>query len=202
MFTSAKRGGFISLLDLLGKWSLIDIYVFIMIMSAFLMHIYSAPSLEPLIGLSFYQVDLQVTPMFGILASMIAGVLMPATNEVMIIAHRNAVSDTKDREFTKQLNAAADVGAIRGSAPSLDSRGASGGALDTIGEDNEDASRESEVIQNTYNPMEVAQSHRGRTTSTWFQAGTDDVKGFRKRLVDTRYALSHHVWENKGSKFR
>ena len=154
----AKRGGFIGFLDIAGKWSLIDIYVFIMIMSAFLMHIYSAPSMEPLIGLSFYQLDLQVTPMFGILASMIAGVMMPVTNELMIVAHRNAVSDTKDKEFEKQLNAAGHVGTITGEG------GVSRqSALGTIGEGEEGReSRESEAVFNMNNPMESAQSHRGR----------------------------------------
>ena len=172
---TAKRGGFISLLDLLGKWSLIDIYVFVLIMSAFLIHIKSPPEIDPLLGENFYKLDLQVTPLFGVLASMIAGVLMPATNEVMIVAHRNAVSDTTERVYKEELQKAAlSPSGINGSdnaPPQKDFNSDSGPAT-------------------------------SRRRSTWFEAGTNDVKGFRKGLVDHSYALCDHVWENKGGKDR
>jgi len=74
-------------------------------MTAFLMHVTSPVQLEQLLGLGFYKIDLQVTPMIGLLCSMIGGVLMPATNECMIIAHRNAVQDTLDKEYDKALEA-------------------------------------------------------------------------------------------------
>ena len=48
-------------MDLAGKWSLIDIYVFILIMSAFLMHITSPPEVNELIGEGFYKIDMQVS---------------------------------------------------------------------------------------------------------------------------------------------
>jgi len=196
ILTSAARGGAISVLDLLGKWSLIDIYVFTLTMSAFLMHIYSPPAMEKLLGLSFYQVDLQVTPLFGLLASMIAGVVMPATNELMILAHRDAVADTLDKAYAKQLKAAASLDGIGEGmqAPPTEAEG-----LQSIEEEEE---RMSEVIGGS-NPMAAAKSHAPvKRRSTWIGAGTDDVQGFRKGLVDTQYALCRHVWENEGGRDR
>ncbi|GMI21886.1 hypothetical protein TeGR_g8129, partial [Tetraparma gracilis] len=195
ILTVGKRGSAISMLDLLGKWSLVDIYVFVLIMSAFLMHIYSPPAAESLLGLSFYQIDLQVTPLLGLLASMIAGVVMPATNEVMILAHRDAVADTMDKAYAKQLKAAASTEQIGTplQEPPTEAEG-----LQAISEEDE---RDSFVSGS--NPMLEA---KGRTPerrrSTWIGAGTDDVQGFRKGLVDTSYALCDHVWENEGSKDR
>ncbi|GMH93338.1 hypothetical protein TrVE_jg14319 [Triparma verrucosa] len=189
IMATQKRGGFISLLDLLGKWSLIDIYVFVLTMSAFLMHIYSPSGMDPLLGDNFYQADLQVTPLFGLLASMIAGVLMPATNEVMIIGHRNAMSDTQERVYEEECRKAAHPSTIEGNAPA---------GMATIPEGGDrDSARESSMIISGENPMATAQGRSGRS-STWFEAGTDDVQGYRKKLVDTSYSLSHHVWENRG----
>ncbi|GMH52223.1 hypothetical protein TL16_g01185 [Triparma laevis f. inornata] len=185
ILATQKRGGFISFLDLLGKWSLIDIYVFVLTMSAFLMHIYSPSGMDPLLGDNFYQCDLQVTPLFGLLASMIAGCLMPATNEVMIIGHRNAMSDTQERVYEEECRNAAHPSTIEGTPPV---------GMSTIQEGD---ARNSSLMISGENPMIEAQGRSGRS-STWFEAGTDDVQGFRKGLTDTKYSLSHHVWENKG----
>jgi hypothetical protein len=199
ILSTASRGGAISMLDLLGKWSLIDIYVFALTMSAFLMHIYSPPAARELLGLSFYQIDLQVTPLLGLLASMIAGVVMPATNEVMILAHRDAVADTLDKAYAKHYKMAASTEGIgKGMIDGEDMTEAEG--LQSIAE--QDEIRESEMVVSGVNPLKSAQEKSQRRRSTWIDSGTDDVQGYRKGLVDTSYSLCQHVWENEGGRDR
>ena len=206
-FRVSKRGGFIWLLDLLGKWSLIDIYVFILVMTAFLMHVTSPVEMEALLGLGFYEINLQVTPMVGLLCSMIGGVLMPATNEVMIIAHRNAVQDTLDKEYDRSLKEKAANG--------------DAGEKDSIISESPSVGSVSSAMVEGYNPMarpvNLGESGNGnngnngnnvdnvdnvdtrqRRATTWVGAGTDDVKGYRKGLSKHKGALYRHVFENEG----
>ena len=137
----------------------------------------------------------KVTPLIGLLASMVGGTLMPATNEIMILAHRDAVQATLDREYDRQCN--------------------ENGVIDN---------RASSVIQSEVNPMAKASSKATNThesnegggnegggkesskrmnrKSSWFAAGTDDLKGFRAALATTRYSVANHVWENEGGEGR
>ena len=130
---------------------------------------------------------------------------MPATNEIMIIAHRNAVQETLDREYDRQCNEETGVGkenrassvvetgvnpmsqAIAKSTKDLMVKASEGVSFKS----KEDGEDESDTA-----PL------RERKPSNWFAAGTDDIKGFRAVLADTRYSLAHHVWENEGGEGR
>ena len=60
-----KRGDTLVWLDVLGKWSMIDIFVLVMSMVAFRLHIISPPpSAVALLPDNFYMVDLLVTPVW------------------------------------------------------------------------------------------------------------------------------------------
>ena len=70
----ARRSRWLQVLDILGKWSLIDIYVLVLTMLAFQLEILSPSALRPLWGDNFYSVTLKVTPVWGMYAFMLAAV--------------------------------------------------------------------------------------------------------------------------------
>eukprot|EP00756_Hemistasia_phaeocysticola_P022672 Hpha_TRINITY_DN15848_c4_g16::TRINITY_DN15848_c4_g16_i1::g.189038::m.189038 len=70
-----RRGNLIRVLDTLGKWSFIDVYVLVLSLIAFNMNVYSPYRLEYLLGgREFYAVQSRVRPLWG-LYSFILGVL-------------------------------------------------------------------------------------------------------------------------------
>ena len=96
---------------MLGKWSLIDLYVLVMSMSAFRIHI-NSPECYTL-PINFYVVDLVVTPVWGLYAFCIAATGCLFINHVLIHYHRDAVShDNEDFHDANTANAAADAVAL------------------------------------------------------------------------------------------
>eukprot|EP00662_Eupelagonemidae_sp_cell21_P017000 gene17000-57628_t len=87
-----SRGRLLERLDLLGKWSLIDIFVLTMTMVGFRIHINSPERLAPLLGADFYVVDVKVTPMWGLYAFTIAATSSLLINIAMVRAHRVAAA--------------------------------------------------------------------------------------------------------------
>lgn len=78
----AKRGSRLATLDLLGKWSLIDVFVLLLFMVAFNVKIEN-PNLEVL-PLDFYTVTVRVKPIWGLYSFSLGAVLSLLTNNVSI----------------------------------------------------------------------------------------------------------------------
>ena len=101
-FITGARGTLLQCLDILGKWSLIDLIVLVMMMVAFRFHIVSPSSLHflPPGGL---EADIVVTAGWGIFAFIIATVISLVLSHVMIAFHRadiGSVFDTSNRLCT------------------------------------------------------------------------------------------------------
>ena len=98
-----RRGMWLEALDALGKWSLIDTFVLVMMMVAFRFHIENQKTWESITFLpdDFLVVDVIVGPGWGIFAFIIATVISLVSTHVVIAFHRSAVRSVLDAEDTK-----------------------------------------------------------------------------------------------------
>eukprot|EP00756_Hemistasia_phaeocysticola_P053984 Hpha_TRINITY_DN29932_c0_g1::TRINITY_DN29932_c0_g1_i1::g.131831::m.131831 len=84
-----RRGRLLEKLDVLGKWSLIDVFVLTMTMAGFRLTVRPPPALRSLEGeADFYDVSVVVTPCWGLYAFMIAATSSLVINVVMLKYHR------------------------------------------------------------------------------------------------------------------
>jgi hypothetical protein len=98
-----RRGMWLEALDALGKWSLIDTFVLVMMMVAFRFHIENQKTWDYITFLpdDFLVVDVIVGPGWGIFAFIIATVISLVSTHVVIAFHRAAVASVLDAEDTK-----------------------------------------------------------------------------------------------------
>lgn len=87
----SKRGSIFLWLDVLAKWSMVDIFVLVVTVSAFRVSVQS-PNLRFLPS-NFYNLDLLVIPMWGLYANMIAQLVSQITSHFIIYYHRRIVAD-------------------------------------------------------------------------------------------------------------
>eukprot|EP00948_MAST-09A_sp_MAST-9A-sp1_P004289 g4289.t1 len=97
--STRSRGTFIKILDYMGKWSLIDLYVLVMSMIAFYVRIQSPET--PILPTNFYDVSLWVTPVWGLYAFCIAVTASLILNHIQVVVHRNALAS--DREALEEM---------------------------------------------------------------------------------------------------
>ena len=171
ILNTRRRGGLMQILDIMGKWSLIDLYVLVMSMIAFFVNIYS-PELE-ILPTNFYLFSLWVTPVWGLYAFCIAVTSSLLLSHVQIVAHRNAVAS--DRQEVAQL---------RQSTESMHSG------------HNEDGDLPS---SKTPSSLMYPKLRRTRRKSSWFDAGTLDLVGERRALVVAKEAVWNHVFHVENS---
>jgi uncharacterized paraquat-inducible protein A len=90
----------LQLLDALGKWSLIDTFVLVMMMVAFRFHIQNQLTWNWIEFLpdNFIVVDVVVQPNWGIFAFIIATVISLISTHVVIAFHRAAAGSSLDAE--------------------------------------------------------------------------------------------------------
>ena len=95
-----RRGIWLQLLDALGKWSLIDTFVLVMMMVAFRFHIQNQLTWNWIEFLpdNFIVVDVVVQPNWGIFAFIIATVISLISTHVVIAFHRAAAGSSLDAE--------------------------------------------------------------------------------------------------------
>ena len=88
-----KRGQLLSGLDILGKWSVLDQYVMVIMMVAFRLEI-DLPGTTGMLSLppKFLNVDVQIIPLWGFYGFFIATMTSLVINHVIIVYHRNVVS--------------------------------------------------------------------------------------------------------------
>ena len=119
ILNTRRRGGLMQILDIMGKWSLIDLYVLVMSMIAFYVQIYS-PDLE-ILPSNFYLFSLWVTPVWGLYAFCMAVTSSLLLSHIQIVAHRNAVAS--DRQEVAETRRGEDIVNGRSSpSPSLSSK--------------------------------------------------------------------------------
>ena len=98
-----KRGNLIEVLDTLGKWSLIDAYVLIILQVAFRIYLTSATVDQfNVLPEGLLTVDVLVNPGFGIYGFVLATMGSLLVNHVMIWVHEKAVEH--DDEIEDQIN--------------------------------------------------------------------------------------------------
>jgi hypothetical protein len=164
-----NMGGCIKGRAIMGKWSLIDLYVLVMSMIAFFVD-GSNPD-EIIFPEDFYDVNLWVTPVWGLYAFCFAVVGSLVLSHVQVVAHRNAVSaDRQEMEEQQELRSPQQTPFGKGTnTATLPNR-----------------------------PKKKKPKSRGRRRSSWFDAGTVDLYGERKALVNAKENLWRHIFEVEG----
>lgn len=81
-------------MDYAGVWSLIDLYVLVMCLLAFNLHVQSPQSLS-FVPVDFYVFDLMVTPVWGLYGFMLGVISSIVMNYCCLHAHRTAVRGAK-----------------------------------------------------------------------------------------------------------
>ena len=83
------RGSVLEKLDYAGVWSLIDLFVLVMCMLGYRLHITSPRTLD-FVPVDFYVVDLMVSPVWGIYGFMLGVISSIILNYICLHAHRQA----------------------------------------------------------------------------------------------------------------
>eukprot|EP00941_MAST-03F_sp_MAST-3F-sp1_P002101 g2101.t1 len=177
-----SRGGTLVSLDMLGKWSLVDIYIILMFMIAFNVEVLSPTSLEifpknlwyakavvkPDVGLYFF--------LFGVVGSLV-------TCHFALHSHRDAVA------YNEQGQKSPDDFSID----------------DKENKENEDSKivPASESKEDSKLLKRKPPRHKNRRRVTWFQKGTVDMEGTPRELIAFhKEALSNHIFEVSGAPYR
>jgi len=105
------RGSVLLWLDILGKWSIVDVFIMIVLIIGLRSSIFS-PRLDFLPD-DLYKIDLYVTPMWGMYANTIAQILSQICSHVYIHYHRKIVNGAK-KKFTVAAN---DTSSTSGETP-------------------------------------------------------------------------------------
>jgi len=90
MLSPRARGRYFHMLDIMGKWSLLDLYVLVQAMVAFYVEIKN-PKLDILPG-KFYHLQVYIVPVYGLYSFCFAVVLSLVLSHAQVIYHLNAVT--------------------------------------------------------------------------------------------------------------
>ncbi|KAL3817082.1 hypothetical protein ACHAXA_009913 [Cyclostephanos tholiformis] len=82
-----RRGSLLLWLDILGKWSIIDVFVLLMTLASFRLSIESPENLSFLPS-SLYSINMLVVPLWGLYANLIAQLVSQVSSHVIIHYHR------------------------------------------------------------------------------------------------------------------
>lgn len=93
--STSRRGSIFIWLDVLGKWSMVDIFVLLCTLAAFHIQI-NSPDVAFLPD-GFYSVNLMVIPMWGLYANMIAQLISQVSSHFVIYFHRKVVNDAREQ---------------------------------------------------------------------------------------------------------
>jgi len=89
--SSKRRGKILRLLDVLGKWSMIDVFVLLMTLASFRVSVEN-PELS-FLPEGLYSLQLLVIPLWGLYANMLAQLLSQISSHVIIHYHRKSVNN-------------------------------------------------------------------------------------------------------------
>lgn len=100
-----RRESFLLWLDILAKWSMIDIFVMLITVAGFRVSIQS-PSFA-FIPKDLYSIDLFVVPMWGLYANMIAQLISQISSHFIVHYHRRIIESAKE-EYNRRLQIESD----------------------------------------------------------------------------------------------
>jgi len=89
--SSKRRSSMLYWLDVLGKWSMVDVFVFIMTLASFGISIQSPDNLSFLPS-SLYSINMLVVPLWGLYAYVLAILISQLTSHAIIHYHNKSVS--------------------------------------------------------------------------------------------------------------
>ena len=105
------RGSTLLWLDALGKWSMIDIFVMVVTLAAFRIHLLLPQQLATLLPDDFLTIDLAVRPVIGLYSNTLAQAVTQLISHWIIYLHRNscaaAAHESRAGTLVKVANAAA-----------------------------------------------------------------------------------------------
>ena len=102
--TSKRRGSILHWLDVLGKWSMVDVFVLLMTLASFRLSVESPDNLSFLPD-SLYSINMLVVPLWGLYANMLAQFVAQISSHCVIHYHRktiNAATDAQQEEWNMQ----------------------------------------------------------------------------------------------------
>lgn len=102
--SSKRRGSILCWLDVLGKWSMVDVFVLLMTLASFKLSVESPDNLSFLPD-SLYSINMMVIPLWGLYANMLAQFVAQISSHIIIHYHRktvNAASDAQEEEWNEQ----------------------------------------------------------------------------------------------------
>lgn len=91
LISSKKRGSILHWLDLLGKWSMVDVFVLLTTLASFRITIES-PSHVAYLPDGFYEVNMLVVPLWGLYANMLAQLVSQVSSHIIIHYHKKTVA--------------------------------------------------------------------------------------------------------------
>lgn len=86
-----KRGSILHWLDLLGKWSMVDVFVLLTTLASFRITI-NSPSHVAYLPDGFYKVNMMVIPLWGLYANMLAQLVSQISSHIIIHYHKKTMS--------------------------------------------------------------------------------------------------------------
>ncbi|KAL7552892.1 hypothetical protein ACHAWF_016142 [Thalassiosira exigua] len=109
---SKRRGKILRWLDVLGKWSMVDVFVLLMTLASFHISVESPDHLR-FLPKDLYQIHMLVRPLWGLYANMLAQLVAQVLSHVIIHYHRKSVrAATKSQEI--ELNLARPLDDVEG----------------------------------------------------------------------------------------
>ena len=91
----SRRGSILIWLDYMGKWSMVDIFVLIICLTAFRVSV-NSPSNLAFLPEGFYSLDLLVVPLWGLYANLIAQLMSQISSHFIIHYHRKIAKRARD----------------------------------------------------------------------------------------------------------
>jgi len=102
-----RRGSIFIWLDALAKWSSVDIFFLVVFIVAFNIRIKSPAS--EILPKDLYSVDIQLVPLWGLYATLIAQILSQLSSHVIIYYHRKLVTNAIDGMKRNEVAQISDV---------------------------------------------------------------------------------------------
>lgn len=93
LISCKKRGSILHCLDLLGKWSMVDVFVLLTTLASFRITIESPSHVAYLPG-GFYEVNMLVVPLWGLYSNMLAQLVSQVSSHIIIHYHKKTMIAT------------------------------------------------------------------------------------------------------------
>ena len=194
-----RRGHMLMVLDIVGKWSLIDAYVLVQMMCAFRMHVAAPSTWSDFVPTDAVVIDVIVTPREGIYFFLFAAMTSLGISHACIAFHRNAISFDEQRA-TRIKDASSTVESFPVTIKEDE---------DAFNDEDEELGKRKLRRSSFEVTLPATESFRTqrRQSSSWFNAGTDDMKRARRgsvahSLLHGRRILANHWYRCVGLPYK